>query len=268
MVYRAMTILDDKPAAATLTTPDYDSIAAFYQKHWCSHYHSGLMAMADRYLLRNLPAGARLLDLCCGTGTLARSLLDRGYTVTGIDASAGMLRHAAAQAPEAEFLVADARQFHLPAMFDAALCTFDSISYFQQLEELENVFRNVCQALRPGASFVFDLSLEEAYKEEWRRSCSIVEDDEVCFIRGSYDEHNRTGQTLITLFSLQRTWERTDVSFTARCRTPDEVLQALKNAGFASCVCHKSNEDDELRENLGPGRACFVATRATCHDRH
>ena len=58
------------------------------------------------------PQGARILDVCCGTGYLAGLLAARGYRVTGIDASAAMIGFARETAPEAEFSVADAARFH------------------------------------------------------------------------------------------------------------------------------------------------------------
>src|SRR3954454_9707739 len=107
--------------------PDYDSIADFYQKHWCSHYHSGLVAMLDRYLLSYVSPPARILDLCCGTGKLAGVLAGRGYRVTGVDSSAAMLKCAVEDVPSEEFLVRDARDFSFELPFDAAVCTFDSL---------------------------------------------------------------------------------------------------------------------------------------------
>lgn len=41
------------------------------------------------------PAPARVADLGCGTGTLARLLVDEGYTVDGLDFSPEMIRRAA-----------------------------------------------------------------------------------------------------------------------------------------------------------------------------
>lgn len=241
--------------------PDYNSIAGFYRKHWCSHYHAGLTAMLERLLLARLAPGARILDVCCGTGTVARRLAGRGFAVTGLDASVEMLRYAAKEVPQARLLAADARAFDLPPMFDGALCTFDSLSYMIEDEDLERVFANVRAALIPGGVFVFDLSLAEAYRSEWHRSCSIVEDDEACFVRGVYNEDQQLGHTLITHFHANGVWERTDVVFVARCRAPGEVLRALECAGFAERQCYRTDVDEELRGYLGPGRACFVATK-------
>ena len=40
---------------------------------------------------------------------------------------------------------------------DAAICTFDSLSYILNPEDLQRVFSNVHAALRPGGVMVFDL---------------------------------------------------------------------------------------------------------------
>jgi SAM-dependent methyltransferase len=250
--------------SATITAPsraDYNPIAGFYRKHWCGHYHAGLTAMLDRVLLADLPDGAHVLDLCCGTGTVARHLVDRGFSVTGVDASEEMLRYARQEVPGGEFFVADAEAFRLPPVFHGALCTFDSLSYLLDEEALVRAFSNVHDALRPKGRFVFDLSLEAAYKSEWGESCSIVNTDEACFVRGSYDERERLGRTLITTFQRRGSWERTDVEFLARCHRPEEVLRALRRAGFAECTWQSSDENQELQRELGPRRACFVATK-------
>jgi hypothetical protein len=70
-----------------------------------------------------------------------------------------MLRYARQGVPTADFLQADMRQFRLPPVFQAALCTFDSLSHIVQPAELAEVFRNVQGALQPGGQFAFDLCL-------------------------------------------------------------------------------------------------------------
>jgi demethylmenaquinone methyltransferase/2-methoxy-6-polyprenyl-1,4-benzoquinol methylase len=54
----------------------------------------GAEALAGR-----VAPGAAVLDLCCGGGDAARPLLDRGWTVTGLDASPAALAEAGARCP-------------------------------------------------------------------------------------------------------------------------------------------------------------------------
>src|SRR5512138_1996823 len=98
----------------------YDGMGWFYDRHWrglCAKF----MPALDRLVLRALPRGARVLDLCCGTGHLAACLTRRGFRVTGLDGSAEMLRFAGENAPRADFVRADARSFSFSQPFDAVV---------------------------------------------------------------------------------------------------------------------------------------------------
>ncbi len=68
-------------------------------------------------------APARVADIGCGTGTLARLLVDNGYEVDGVDFSPAMIERARAKVPEARFVLGDASS---PALgsgcYDAVLC--------------------------------------------------------------------------------------------------------------------------------------------------
>ncbi len=243
------------------SAPNYDPIAAFYQQHWCNHFHHGLLQALDRLILDRLPAKAHVLDVCCGTGRVARHLARRGFTITGVDASPAMLEFAVRDVPEGTFVEADARELQLPRQHDAAICTFDSVSYFLTYEDLRSTFRGVFDALKPGGLFFFDLSLEDAYLGEWGQTCSVVEADHACFIRGTYDRGSKRGKTFITSFRLESEWTRSDVTFHARCWHPGQIEAALHDAGFATAEQHRSNSTDWLRDALGAGRCCFVARR-------
>ena len=73
-----------------------------------------------------VPPGARWLDVGCGTGALSRTILDRAApeAVTGLDASAGFVQHAAARVADrrASFRVGDAQALPFDdGAFDAAV---------------------------------------------------------------------------------------------------------------------------------------------------
>jgi ubiquinone/menaquinone biosynthesis C-methylase UbiE len=85
-------------------------------------------ALAERIATRlagALPSGAHVLDVACGTGTLARRLAARGLRVTGIDAVASLAAVAARRVPAAtaaalQFDAADIARDPVPgAPFDA-----------------------------------------------------------------------------------------------------------------------------------------------------
>jgi 2-polyprenyl-3-methyl-5-hydroxy-6-metoxy-1,4-benzoquinol methylase len=73
-----------------------------------------------------LPTGATILDVGCGTGRHSIELAKRGYRVTGLDLSQGMLdvatRKANEQSVDVRWIQGDATTFDLGETFDATLC--------------------------------------------------------------------------------------------------------------------------------------------------
>jgi SAM-dependent methyltransferase len=253
-------------APAERFTADYDPIAWFYNQHWSAHYHPWALEMLERALLYRIPNGAQILDVCCGNGVLASEFAARGYQVTGVDASPEMLRYARVNAPSAEFLLADARSFSAPRRFDAAVSTFDSLNYMLSEADLLAVFRNVFAALLDGGRFVFDLNLEERYRDFWEATCATVDDEHACFIRGDYDRDTHIGRTVVTLFRPSDGWDRKDVVFIQRCHPVEDVLSLLRRAGFAEAACVDAVDDLGVQGEFGIARGIFIATKAAADD--
>jgi len=231
---------------------DYDAFAWFFDRHWSVEVQSQILTVIERLLLPLVPRGARLLDLCCGTGQMAAELSARGIEVTGLDVSAQMLCHARAHAPAASFVEADAREFELPARYDAVISTFDSLNHLLTLEDLWRVFRQVHRALAPGGWFLFDVNLEEGFLAHWRDYFSIVEDDNVCVLQGDYDPNQKIGRYDITMFRLHDgTWRRTDAHVTEKCYSLREIKGALKRAGFKDISTFDAETEMGLADHVG-----------------
>ncbi|MHB1929582.1 MAG: ubiquinone/menaquinone biosynthesis methyltransferase [Acidimicrobiales bacterium] len=91
-----------------------------------------------------LAAGARVVDVACGTGELCRDLASAGCRPFGVDLSAGMLRHARTDAP---LVHADALRLPLPdGAVDGAVSGF-ALRNFVALPPL---FAELRRVLRPG----------------------------------------------------------------------------------------------------------------------
>ena len=245
---------------------DYDPFAQVYNLYWGS-YATRVYPILDHLVLRHLPRqGASqgdVLDLCCGTGQLAAKLTDEGYAVTGVDGSESMIEVARANAPDAEFIVQDARQALPPRDFAAAFSTFDSLNHLMTLEDLTQVFGNVHEVLSVGGYFAFDLNMAEAYETRWKGTFAYVEDDHVCVVRSVRNVARRIGSMELTLFQLGGGgWERADLSLAQRWYAEDDVLDGLRVAGFADTRSFSANEP--IAEGCPPsqGRTFFVARRA------
>lgn len=124
----------------------YDRSNAFIslglQKRW--------KKMLTDKVIRSLPEGAKVLDVCCGTGDISLMLADAGrdIQVTGLDFSPAMLReaeHRRKHRKNVRFLRGNA--LDLPfgdACFDAAVISFglrNTADYEKTVQEMKRVVR-------------------------------------------------------------------------------------------------------------------------------
>jgi cyclopropane fatty-acyl-phospholipid synthase-like methyltransferase len=107
-------------------------------------------------LLDRLVDGAEVLDVGCGAGIpIAEYLIDRGCDVTGIDASAAMLKLAKQQVPTARFVLCDLMQFEPTAQY-SGIVAWDSIFHIPRNQHLE-VFKKFNQWLIPNGLLLISL---------------------------------------------------------------------------------------------------------------
>jgi SAM-dependent methyltransferase len=140
----------DKPGATLHSPRFYDWLAAAY----CLGREG---KMRERTLdLAGVAAGDRVLDVCCGTGTLALAAKERvgsKGSVHGIDASKEMIAHAKAKAARRElsvvFDVAAAQSLPFPeATFDVVTC---SLALHHLPEEVRaGAIGEMRRVLKPG----------------------------------------------------------------------------------------------------------------------
>ncbi|HEX8921012.1 MAG TPA: class I SAM-dependent methyltransferase, partial [Pyrinomonadaceae bacterium] len=231
----------------------YDAFARAYNRHWNSEVPPQLMTVVDRLLVPEMALGARILDLCCGTGYTAGELSRRGFLVTGLDISNEMLAFARRNAPSvAGFIQSDARTFQMMPIYQGIVSTFDSLNHIMTIEGLTAVFRNCHRALRPGGLFLFDMNMEKGFLAHWADYFAIVEDEDVCVLRGTYDRQRRTGRYDITMFERKgKTWQRTDAVISEKYYPAKDIRRALRSAGFRDISAYDAEKDMGLTDHTG-----------------
>jgi SAM-dependent methyltransferase len=135
-----------------------------------------------------------VLDIGCGTGHLARYLLDHRCQVMGIDLSPHMLRHAREKTCQyveeglARFILADASAFKLEKRFGLVVSTSDTFNHLGSPEVLQNCFRCIYDVLVSDGFFIFDLNTRLGLTS-WKDVDLKIEDgDTELGIKGCYDE--------------------------------------------------------------------------------
>jgi cyclopropane fatty-acyl-phospholipid synthase-like methyltransferase len=109
----------------------------------------------DRFLRLAAPGG-HILDLGCGSGRpIARYVLDRGFRVTGVDASPGMLRLARANCPEAGLVQGDIADVDLPGGYDG-IVAWDSVFHVPKARHAA-IFRAIRSWLKRDAPLLLSV---------------------------------------------------------------------------------------------------------------
>jgi len=144
----------------------YKHLSRVYDLGW-SDFSRQYENFINRFLRERNVTRARILDLACGTGTLAVGLARGGHTVKGIDISTEMIAVAKSKLSKlanVSFEVGDMTQFQVDDTYDLVTCTFDSINYLMRAEELRQMFHNVASFLNEGGFFIFDSNTEKLYR--------------------------------------------------------------------------------------------------------
>ncbi|AEW96265.1 MULTISPECIES: class I SAM-dependent DNA methyltransferase [Streptomycetaceae] len=157
---------EDRRRDRTGQAEAFDAIGDRYDEAF--PHKEGQLA-AGRWLIESLPAGARVLDLGCGTGLpTAGQLAAAGLDVTGVDLSAGMVELARRQVPQATFHRLDIADLAPGAAGAAALGgtgRYDAVAAFFSLlmlprAEITEALTAIHDLLVPGG--LLALSMVEA----------------------------------------------------------------------------------------------------------
>ena len=142
----------------------YKSFSYYYDEIMELIEYDGWVDLTKKYLKPN----DKILDLACGSGTLAISLANSGYDVWGLDLSAEIINVAKEKAKmnhvDINFSIKDMTNFSYEEKFDVITCYFDSVN-FLTTGEVSKMMDCVYNNLNDGGYFIFDLFTLSKMKE-------------------------------------------------------------------------------------------------------
>lgn len=97
-----------------------------------------------------------ILELGCGSGTLAPYFIQNGYSYTGLDNAEEMLKIARNLHPEVSFIQGDMRDFRLDQAFDAVIISGRSFTYMTTNDDVLNALNSIHRCLKSDGIFIFD----------------------------------------------------------------------------------------------------------------
>ena len=145
----------------------YDRLGSRYFE-WTTSQGPGVREWFLDEVLQRMPAGAAVLELGCGPGTVSRALAE-GRRYTGVDISAGQLTLARERAPDATFIQGDFTLIELPVGAYDGVVAFFVFNHVPRAEHAP-MFSRVYSWLRPGGRFMLSLGAsdtDDAVEENW-----------------------------------------------------------------------------------------------------
>ncbi len=141
----------------------YGALAAGYDFVMAHVDYAEWARYVHRLVQRHHPRTCDVLELGCGTGSLALALQPLGpYRYAATDGAPAMIRVARRKAEAAgapiPFAVADFTCFEAEAPVDAVVLLYDGLNYLLEEAQVAALLRHVHAALRPGGVFIFDQS--------------------------------------------------------------------------------------------------------------
>lgn len=191
--------------------------------------------LVERLALRR---GTRVLDQCCGIGSVALALAAWGADVVGVDQARAYVERAAREARErghcVEFVTADACRFVPSAPVDAAFNWWTSFGYFDDDGDNRAMLARAFDALAPGGRFALDTMNGPGVLRGFQRDVVLrrrTPQGDVVLLRESEMDLPR-GRLLKRWTYYVDGAERVRRESSVRLYMPDAVAAMLASVGF------------------------------------
>lgn len=196
------------------------------------------------------PSPRLVLDLACGTGSLAVELARRGLEVIGVDGSQEMLSLAMAKSagvnPPVLFLCQPMERLDLYGTVEAAFCTLDSLNHLPGPDSLLRVLGRLRHFIEPGGLFLFDLNTPYKHRQVLGSNTFVYDTPEVyCIWQNTPGPQDSVNIALDFFLPLGRDrYRRQEERFREVVYPREQLLALLEQQGF------------RLLEELGDYRQC------------
>ena len=182
----------------------------------------------------------KLLDIGCGTGTLAFMLHQAGYQVSGIDLSEEMLAVASARFEEMGISIPlfamSMDELDGFEQLDVAIIPIDSINYVTEQQKVFETLQRIYASLRHGGQLFFDVHSLFKMDEIFLEGPFTYDDGEIAYVwhtePGEF-EHSVYHQMTFFVQTENGLFERFDEEHFQRTFSFTQFEKWLKEIGFS-----------------------------------
>ena len=193
-----------------------------------------------------LQPAAEILDCPCGHGRIANALAERGFQVTGIDASEFFLERARADADarnvEVEYAQGDMRSLPWRDRFDALVNWFTSFGYFSDPQN-KAVLREFHAALKPGGRLILETQNITRILLNPSPLIEVERNGDLMLDKWQLDVDNAR---FVTTRTVVRGGETRRTHFVVRWFSAPELRGWLEEAGFVNVQTPGVTQDTRL----------------------
>ena len=179
--------------------PNYSILAYIYDEVMHDVDYITWTDYIDEIIMEPHPRAQNLLELACGTGTMAISMEEFGYNrIVATDLAPKMIERATQKGKEAgskvEFKTRDFLDLNLDETFDVAYMVFDSLNYLHESADILKLHAEVKKILNPGGLFIYDFTTPRNSRKaiKYLNNDEATVDDRYHYFRSSsYDGQNQ-----------------------------------------------------------------------------
>lgn len=243
----------------------YTAVAALYDRLNGPEIYEQFASRICRLLRQKGIQDGLVLELACGTGTLARALSLEGYEMICCDSSVEMLSVAREKCQDLPvppvFICQDMRELDLYGTVRAAVCCLDSLNYLTELDSLRDAVAGVSLFLEPGGVFVFDVKSKEMFRRMAGQSSIYEDEDCYCAWQYGYDGRSGLAEHLVDLFLRQEdgSYLRRQEAHYQRAYSRAQIEGVLEECGLALEGVYQDLSPRRAVEEQG--RLLFVARK-------
>ena len=221
----------------------YDALAASYDGLTWDVPYEEILAYLQALLKRHGASPKSVLDLACGTGSLAVLLAEAGYRTLAADASEEMLAMAydkASDLPHPPFFICQRMEaLTLPEPVDWVVCCLDSLNYLTDPRDAAKALGRIYESLTDGGVLTFDINSEEKLRGLDGQIFLDENDESYCVWRAEFDEAERICYYGMDLFQREgKLWRRSFEEHREYAYTVSQLTEFLRAAGFSQIECY------------------------------